>query len=383
MTDESYMQRCLDLASHARCHAAPNPMVGAVVVWNGQIIGEGFHSCAGKPHAEVEAVNAVKNKELLKESTLYVSLEPCCHYGKTPPCTELILQHHIPKIVVGCTDPNPQVGGKGIARLLSAGCEVKVGVLEAQCRELNRRFFTYQSLKRPYVLLKWAQTADGFMDVERDDNSNNEGFGMSQASVDASASQSDAQGCPQMRNNWITNEALLLKVHQWRAEECAIWVGANTLLHDNPQLNVRYCAGRQPLRLMHCSRLPENYSQYHFFDHSQPSWVFNAERQGEEPNLRFVRIEGLETVRGIIPPETLQQMLHSLFERQITSVMVEGGRRTLQSFIQSGLWDEVRVLVGSQKWKKGLEAPSLASLQPVCVETMGDNQVSYYRNVTV
>lgn len=390
--DERYMQRCLDIASHASSYTAPNPMVGAVVVCNDMIIGEGFHSAAGRPHAEVEAINSIKDKSLLSHSTLYVNLEPCCHYGKTPPCTELIIKHHIPKVVVGSIDSNPQVGGKGIRRLREAGCEVIIGVLEKECRELNRRFFTFHGSKRPYILLKWAQTSDGFMDIDRSGEL--------------------------AESYWITNNALRIKVHQWRAEESAIWIGPNTLLHDNPQLNVRYCSGRQPLRIMHCSELPTESFKYHLFDKSQKSLVFNAGIQNEEPNLSLVRIKGLSKLRGvsntdgkscgkhlsgenifgnfisagkpqdsnipyssngILRADVLKQMLDYLYEKQVLSVMVEGGCKTLQSFIDSGLWDEARVLVGNCCWGKGLKAPEIEQ-NPQLTEYVEDNKIIYYRN---
>ena len=353
--NEMIMRRCLEIARRGIGHAAPNPMVGAVIVHDCKIIGEGFHARCGGPHAEVEAVRSVRKPEFLPQSTLYVSLEPCCHYGKTPPCTELILQHRIPKVVVACCDPNPQVGGKGIRRLREQGCEVVTGVLETEARELNRRFFTFQEKRRPYIILKWAQTADGYMDVARDGRDTG--------------------------SYWITNEPLRYRVHRWRAEEAAIWVGANTILNDNPQLNVRYGTGRQPVRITFFGRMDEGLRRFHFFDHSQPSLLFHFGEEGSEENLSFCHIPEFDRLPdGTFPPEMLVLMLQKLYERNLTSVMVEGGRRLLDSFLSAGLWDEARVLEGNCRFGRGLEAPQLPQT-PAAVETVADNKVFYYRNL--
>ena len=353
--EERYMRRCLEIARHGGGHAAPNPMVGAVLVCDGAVIGEGFHACCGGPHAEVAAVRAVRDPALLSRATLYVSLEPCCHYGKTPPCTELILQHHIPRVVVACSDPNPQVGGKGIRRLREQGCEVVTGVLEAEAGELNRRFFTFQEKKRPYIILKWAQSLDGFMDVARDGS--------------------------EPESYWITNDALKIRVHQWRAEEPAIWVGANTILNDNPQLNVRYGTGRQPVRITFFDRMRDDLRRFHFFDHTQPSLLFHFGEEGSEEHLSFCHIPEFKRLPdGTFPSETLALMLQKLYERNLTTVMVEGGRRLLDSLLAAGLWDEARVLVGNCRFGRGLEAPQLPQT-PAAVETVADNKVLYYRNL--
>ena len=353
--EEMFMRRCFEIARHGGGHAAPNPMVGAVLVCDGEIIGEGFHAACGGSHAEVEAVRAVRDPALLSRATLYVSLEPCCHYGKTPPCTELILKHHIPKVVVACSDPNPQVGGKGIRRLREQGCEVVTGVLEAEARELNRRFFTFQEKKRPYIILKWAQTLDGFMDVVRDGT--------------------------EPSSYWITNEALRYRVHRWRAEEPAIWVGANTILHDNPQLNVRYASGRQPVRITFFDRMKEDLRRFRFFDNTQLCLLFHFGEECNEENLSFCHIPEFERLPdGTFPPETLALMLKKLYERNLTSVMVEGGRRILDSFLAAGLWDEARVLSGNRCFGRGLEAPQLPQ-KPDAVELVADNKILYYRNL--
>ncbi len=351
--DEAYMRRCLEIAQNARGYTAPNPMVGAVIVCDDRIIGEGFHSRCGSPHAEVEAVRSVRNPELLSRSTLYVNLEPCCHYGKTPPCTELILQHHIPKVVVACTDANPQVAGNGIALLREHGCEVRTGVLEQEARALNRRFFTFQKKRRPYILLKWAQTLDGFMDIDRSGNASPSSY-------------------------WITNEAMKYRVHSWRAEEAGILVGANTVLNDNPQLNVRYATGLQPLRMALFGRLPEKRERYHLFDHSQPTLVFNAEMEVEEENLTYVKIPdpGLLSARDAV----LIFILEELYRRQVQSVMVEGGRRLLDRFLSENLWDEARVLIGNTTFGPGLRAPVIPQTADI-VEKVGDNVQLTIRNV--
>ena len=358
--DEIYMRRCLELAACGRGYTAPNPMVGAVVVCDGQIVGEGFHARCGGPHAEVEAVRSVRQPELLERSTLYVSLEPCCHYGKTPPCTELILRHRIPRVVVACTDANPKVGGKGIALLREHGCDVRTGVMEQEARALNRRFFTFQEKKRPYILLKWAQTLDGFMDIER-------------SGENAAASY------------WITNEAMRYRVHAWRAEEAAVMVGANTVLNDNPQLNLRYAAGQPPLRIALFGRLPENREGYRLFDRAQPTLVFNAEMEAVEENLSYVKIPDTDAPSTAAVPQlpTVQDaelafVLDELYRRQVQSVMVEGGRRLLDRFLNTGLWDEARVLIGNRTFGRGLPAPVIPRAADL-TEQVGDNvQLTMY-----
>ena len=336
--DEKYMRRCLELAACGKGYTAPNPMVGAVIVCEGNVIGEGFHARYGSPHAEVEAVRSVRQPELLERSTLYVSLEPCCHYGKTPPCTELILKHRIPRVVVACTDVNPKVGGKGIALLREQGCDVRVGVLEQEALALNRRFFTFQEKHRPYILLKWAQTLDGFMDIER-------------SGENAAASY------------WITNEEMRYRVHAWRAEEAAVMVGANTVLNDNPQLNLRCAAGQPPLRIALFGRLPEKRERYHLFDRSQPTLIFNTELDAEEENLTFVKIP---------TGQSLSYILDELYRRQVQSVMVEGGRRLLDRFLNAGLWDEARILIGNTTFGRGLPAPVIPRAADF-TEQVGDN----------
>lgn len=315
--DEIYMQRCLQLASLGLGDVQPNPMVGAVIVKDGQIIGEGYHHKYGGPHAEVNAIHSVENKELLKESTIYVNLEPCSHFGKTPPCADLIVRMGIPKVVVGTVDYHDKVNGHGIAKLQEAGIEVVTGVCEADCVELNRRFFTYHRQHRPYVILKWAETADGFMDIDRSTNSTD--------------------------SYWITNPALKVVVHKWRSEEDAILVGYNTMVNDKPQLTTRLYPGKDPQRYL-------------------------MQRGNEQ----------VAPLPCILTPSNVEECLQIMYDNRVQSVIVEGGRKTLDLFLASGLWDEARILVGNQRWGKGLPAPALA-LTPDKIEVMDNNKIMYVR----
>ena len=315
--DEMYMSRCLQLAALGLGKVQPNPMVGAVIVHHDTIIGEGWHRQYGQGHAEVNAFASVTQPELLKESTMYVSLEPCSHFGKTPPCADAIIRHGVPKVVIGTVDSNAKVNGGGIKKLQDAGIEVVTGVLTDQCKELNRRFFTYHEQKRPYVILKWAMTRNGYMDIDRQQ-------------------QPDGQ-------YWITNPELKTLVHQWRSEEDAILVGYNTMVNDKPQLTTRLFPGKDPQRFV-CQRNPESSETAYY--HALPE----------------------------NPTEALQQ----LYELKIQSVIVEGGRKTLQRFIDSQLWDEARILVGSQLWESGVKAPLLDG---ICIkeESIHDNIIRYVR----
>jgi diaminohydroxyphosphoribosylaminopyrimidine deaminase / 5-amino-6-(5-phosphoribosylamino)uracil reductase len=321
------MKRCLDLAGRGLGHTAPNPMVGSVVVHDNRIIGEGFHRMYGGPHAEVNAVNAVANKELLSRSVLYVSLEPCSHSGKTPPCADMIIRTGIPEVVIGTSDPNPLVSGKGIAKLEQAGLKVINGVLPDDCAALNRRFFTFHTRKRPYIILKWAQTSDGFIDILRE----NPGI---------------------QQPNWISNEISRMLVHKWRSEEQAVLVGTQTALLDNPQLNVREWPGKSPMRLVLDKklRLPKSLN---LFDNSSPTLVFNALKDAFEDQTRYVRLDFRDNV--------LESMLACLYAEGIQSVLVEGGQKLHSSFIQADLWDEARVFTGLQKFGSGVAAPVIAN----------------------
>lgn len=319
-TDEKYIRRCIELASNGLCNAAPNPMVGAVIVHNGKIIGEGYHARCGEGHAEVNAIRSVKDESLLKDSTIYVSLEPCSHYGKTPPCADLIISKGIPRVVVGCIDPFSQVSGRGIKKLRDAGIDVTVGILEEECKNLIRRFVTFNTQKRPYITLKWAESADGFIDANRE------------------------EGSPVVLSTPITS----MYVHKQRAEHKAILVGRRTALLDNPSLTTRNWYGANPLRLVTDRNLTLP-SDLKLFDHSTPTIVFTAEKKENEENLEYITIN--------FSTDILPQILTVLYERKIQSLMVEGGTTLLQSFIDSGLWDEMFVEHSAILIGEGVKSP--------------------------
>ena len=326
---EKYMQRCIELARLGAGQVSPNPMVGAVVVHDGKIIGEGYHQKYGQAHAEVNAIAQVTDKfdnaaELLKQSVIYVSLEPCAHYGKTPPCADLIIKHQIPLVVVGCRDPFDQVDGKGIEKLKAAGIEVITGVLEKECQWLNRRFFTKVQKHRPYIILKWAQTGDGFF---------------------APADNTQL---------WITGEESRRLVHQWRSEEDAVLVGKNTAAIDNPRLNVRYGDGRSPKRVVIDRRLELN-KDLNIFDQSVDTFVFNEVKFDVDGRNKYI---ALEDFNNFVP----QYILYQLYLQDIQSVIIEGGAHTLQSFIEAGLWDEARIFTGKTILKNGIKAPQITGI---------------------
>lgn len=323
-TDELYMRRCLQLAAQAAGQTAPNPMVGAVVVCNDRIIGEGYHHRCGEPHAEVNAIASVQQPELLRQSTLYVNLEPCSHYGKTPPCAKLIIDKKIPRVVVGMGDPNERVNGRGIAMLREAGVEVVTFVLEEACRHLNRRFVTFHTQRRPYVILKWAQTADGFIDKLRTD-----------------------RHTPPLR---ISNNITKTLNHQMRTEESAILVGTNTALLDNPHLTARKWSGRNPVRMLvdRTLRIPTDYNLY---DGTVPTVIFTDETAENSTNITFVQ---LDFGRNIAP-----QILDYLYQNNLQSIIVEGGRQLLQAFIDAGLWDEAHIETAPIAIEQGVPAPKI------------------------
>lgn len=324
---ELYMRRCLDLASLGAGSVSPNPMVGAVIVHNNQLIGEGWHERYGHAHAEVNAINQVletyddQAAELLQNSTIYVSLEPCSHHGKTPPCVDLIIRHQIPHVVVGCRDPFDKVNGRGIELLKNAGIDVTEGVLEIEARHLNRRFFTQTLKKRPFIILKWAQTADGFF-----------------APIDS-------------QQKWISNKQSQLLVHRWRSEEDAILVGKNTALIDNPQLNTRLWAGKNPKRIV-LDRNLELPSNLHLFDKSIETIVLNEQKTDIQGNLKYISLESFDFYLA-------ESISFQLFLLDIQSVIIEGGAKTLELFIKSGLWDEARVFTSDMTWGNGMPAPIL------------------------
>ncbi|RIW18407.1 bifunctional diaminohydroxyphosphoribosylaminopyrimidine deaminase/5-amino-6-(5-phosphoribosylamino)uracil reductase RibD [Algoriphagus lacus] len=317
--DQLYMRRALELAEWGRGFVSPNPMVGCVIVHQGKIIGEGYHQTYGAAHAEVNAILSVDNQELLKESTAYVTLEPCAHWGKTPPCANLLVEKGLKKVVIAAVDSNPLVGGKGIEILKNAGIEVETGVLEKEARWHNRRFFTQIEKQRPYVILKWAQTRDGFVARENFDS------------------------------KWISNTQSRQIVHKWRAEEDAILVGKNTALHDNPSLNVRDWIGKDPVRIVLDSnlRLP---SDLHLFDGSIPTICYNSIKNEILNNLEFVNLG---------PDFSVKAMLSDLNHRKIQSLLIEGGSLILQKFIQAEVWDEARVFTSKTTFERGISAPVL------------------------
>lgn len=361
------MEICLDLAKQGIGKVAPNPMVGCVIVHNNKIIGQGYHEFYGGPHAEVNAVASVTDKALLKESTLYVNLEPCAHFGKTPPCANLIVEHQIPKVVIGCVDTFSEVSGKGIEKLENNDIEVTVGVLKEKSEELNTRFFTFHTKKRPYIILKWAQTQDGFIDVERhcEERSN----------LNQDKPLSKKEIADQVRNdekvdNWITTPQSKKLVHQWRAEEQAIMVGTNTALNDNPSLTAREVEGTNPTRIVLDMdlRLPEH---LHLFDKTVTTLVFNQHKNDSSTNLEFIKINSEKNI--------ISQVLKDLYKHEIQSVIIEGGAQLLNSFIAQGLWDEARVFTGVKKFNKGLEAPIL-NRKPQQTETIDTDILNIYFN---
>jgi diaminohydroxyphosphoribosylaminopyrimidine deaminase/5-amino-6-(5-phosphoribosylamino)uracil reductase len=341
MTDEIYMQRCIDLAKKGIRAVAPNPMVGCVLVVEDKIIGEGYHERYGEAHAEVNAINNVSDKSLLKKATLYVSLEPCSHTGKTPPCAELIIKKGIKKVVIGTKDSNPIVGGKGIEKLKNGGVQVEEGILQEQCLELNKRFFTFHEKQRPYVILKWAQTLDGFLDRNREDET--------------------------QKINWISEPETKTLVHKWRSEEQSILVGRNTITNDNPSLTVRDYGGINPIRLVIDSQLQIS-GALNVYSKDAPTIVFNRIKDKKENNIEWVKINETST----------KNILEVLHERGIQSVFVEGGSRTLQYFIIDNVWDEARVVVGQKYFKEGYKAPIINKV-PIKSIPFGKDMIHYYK----
>jgi diaminohydroxyphosphoribosylaminopyrimidine deaminase/5-amino-6-(5-phosphoribosylamino)uracil reductase len=318
--DHIYMQRAFELARLGMGTVSPNPMVGCVIVHQDTIIGEGWHRQYGQGHAEVNAIKSVENPDLLKEATVYVTLEPCAHHGKTPPCADLLITHQVKKVVVANKDPFPLVNGGGINKLKQANIDVEVGLLEATGRELNKRFFCFQEKKRPYIILKWAQTTDGFVARQNFDS------------------------------KWISNSESRRLVHKWRAEEDAILVGTNTARYDNPTLNVRDWQGKHPLRLVIDKHLTLD-KQLHLFDQSIPTVCYNLHKDGITKNLEFKKIS---------ERHSLADILADLYERKIQSLIVEGGSNLLATFIEGDLWDEARIFTAPTSFGSGIPAPNVA-----------------------
>jgi len=343
-TDELYMHRCIELALLGAGFVAPNPMVGAVLVYDGRIIGEGHHQKYGQAHAEVNCINSVSDidRELISVATLYVSLEPCAHFGKTPPCSDLIIKKEIKKVVIGCRDPFVEVNGKGIDKLEKAGIEVVTGILEQECKELNKRFFAFHTKQRPYIILKWARTGNGKI------------------------------GSDLQERVLISNSHTNRLVHQWRSEEASILIGTNTALLDDPSLDNRLWSGKSSVRMVLDLplRLP---SSLKLFNREQPTIIFNRIKQEEDGNISYYQIQD-ET-------HIIQQIVNACFALGLQSILVEGGAKLLQSFIDAGLWDEARVITNEKLViSKGLHAPILQHHHQVKTEKILSDTITYYTN---
>jgi diaminohydroxyphosphoribosylaminopyrimidine deaminase / 5-amino-6-(5-phosphoribosylamino)uracil reductase len=339
---EKYMHRCLQLALLGGSYTAPNPMVGAVVVHNDTIIGEGFHRRYGEAHAEPNAIESVTDKKLLSECTLFVNLEPCSHFGKTPPCANLIVQSGIPKVVIGTLDPNPKVSGRGIEIMREAGIEVITGILEKECVELNKRFFVWQTERRPWVTLKWAQTKDGFVDIIRQ----------------------NAETLPLQISNALTRQL----THKVRSENQSIMVSTNTAVLDNPRLSVRNWSGKNPVRLVldRQGRIP---GHYHIFDDSTRTLIFTETSREDSATTSFVKV-GFDA-------QVLRKVLKEISSRNIHSVLVEGGPQLLKSFIREGLWDEAQVEIADFCSHGGVEAPVIAAIPSETEQIDGHLVIKY------
>jgi len=327
MNHEFYMQRCLELAVMGIGNVSPNPMVGCVIVHEDQIIGEGYHQKIGEAHAEVNAIQDVFAKHgnnapnLLKQATAYVTLEPCSHFGKTPPCADLLVRHQLKQVVVGNTDPFESVNGRGIAKLRDAGIEVITEVLKEQCEFVNRRFFTRIKAQRPYFILKWAQTANGYFAPEN------------------------------ALQQWISGPEAKTLTHQWRNEEDGILVGKNTVLTDNPQLNTREVKGKNPIRIIIDKNLAIP-SDFHIFNDAAKTVIFNEVKTDVINNIHFIQMEDMHFY---LP----QKIAYQLYLMDIQSVIIEGGANILQQFIVANLWDEARIFTNKATWEKGIKAPEI------------------------
>ena len=318
--EEFFMQRCIELASKTMGCASPNPMVGSVIVYNNKIIGEGYHEKYSSHHAEVNAINSVKDKSLLFKSTLYVNLEPCAHFGKTPPCSDLIIQNKIPEVVIGCVDTFSEVSGKGIERMRSVGIDVKVGVLENESRELNKRFFTFHEKKRPYIILKWAESKDRFIAPKN-----------------------------QTKPFWMTSSESKKLAHKWRAEEDAVLVGRITAEKDNPSLTVREVEGSNPIRIIIDKDLKLS-ADFNLFNNDAKTIVFNQLKSEENNSNNYIKINFHNLTKNI---------LQELHKQNIQSIIIEGGTKTLQSFIDKNLWDEARIFTTKKTLTEGVKPPTI------------------------
>lgn len=330
---ELFMKRALDLARLGAGAVSPNPMVGCVIVHQGKIVGEGFHKKYGDWHAEVNAIDSVLDKSILSESEVYVTLEPCSHFGKTPPCADLLVKHHVKKVIVCNLDPNPLVAGKGIQKLIEAGIEVETGILAEEGRELNKRFFTFFEQKRPYIILKWAESADGFI------------------------------AKPNYETVQISNSLSRRFVHKMRAENDAIMVGTNTVRYDNPQLNIRFWTGKNPIRVL-IDRELSLIVDAKIFDNLQSTICYNSIRNEENGTTIFVK------------KTDLKEIVEDLFSRKIQSIIIEGGTKLIESFLKLNLWDEAIVLRSQTSLNEGILSPKISSFgNQKKIEKLGDNEV--------
>lgn len=347
MNDIFFMQRALDLAVLGEGNVAPNPLVGCVITQNDKIIGEGYHQKYGEAHAEVNAINSVFDKNLLKNSTFYVSLEPCSHFGKTPPCADLIIKYQPKKVVICNLDSNPLVAGKGVEKLKNVGIEVVSGILEAEGKFVNRRFFTFMEKKRPYIFLKWAQTSDGFLA-----HSNNT--------------------IQPIENKQISNAHTRPYTHKWRTHEVAIMVGTNTVKTDNPRLDARFWVGNNPIRIFIDKTLSIS-SESHLSDQKTPTLCYNFIKNEIKENLIFVRLEKKDD-------DILENILEDLYKRKILSVMVEGGTTLLNAFLEKNIWDEIAVFQSKKQFFEGIKAPLLNISPNKIIPIQEDNLLHYFNN---
>lgn len=339
MTKEFYMQRCIELAKNALGKTYPNPLVGAVIVYQDKIIGEGYHHKAGENHAEINAINSVENKALLPDSTIYVSLEPCAHFGKTPPCALKLKEIGFKKVVIGAMDSHDKVNGKGKKILEDAGVLIESGILEQECEDLNKRFFVFHRKRRPYIILKWAESADGFLDQD-------------------------------FKPTQIGNSLSKQFVHQLRSEEHAILVGTNTALIDNPSLTTREIKGRNPVRILidFDLKVPNNFK---IFNSEAETIIINSVKEQQSGNLKFIKLEKENFV---------ENLLSKLYDLQIQSLIIEGGRFTLQQFINENIWDECVIIKNENLLlKNGTSAPKFSEI-PFKTEKLRDNEVYFYKN---
>ena len=338
-THEYFIEKCISLARKGILNVSPNPMVGCVIVYDGEIIGEGYHKEYGKNHAEVNAINSVKDKSVLKNSILYVNLEPCCHHGKTPPCTDIIIKYNIPKVVIGCIDTFSKVSGQGIKKLKNNSVEVIYGVLEKDCIELNKRFFCYHIKKRPYIILKWAKSKDNFI-----------------APIN------------QEKPFWMTSDESKKLVHNWRAEEDAILVGRKTVIADNPSLTVRECEGKNPIRIVIDKELSLN-EKSNVFDDQSETIVFN--------NIKTTIIDKRTYLKADFN-NLNQDILKQLYNRDILSLIIEGGAFTINSFIENGLYDEIRVFTTNKVLENGIKSPNIPDIKNSKKITINNDKLEIY-----